>query len=211
MSPRARQAKSKARISAYEKMSAERFEEKPDEFEIQIPPGKHLGDLVVEAEEARQRLWRPRADRNLDFRLPAGGIVGVIGPNGAGKTTLFRMMIGQEQPDGGELRVGPTVELGYVDQNRDALAADKTVYEEISGGNDKLEMGGQEDQRAGLRHPLQLPRPRPGEEGRHALRRRTQPRASGQAAAPRLATCCCSTNRRTISTSIRCGLSKKRS
>src|SRR6187402_2287157 len=142
MSPRARQAKSKARISAYEKMSAERFEERPDEFEIQIPPGKHLGDLVVEA----KKLVKGYGDRvlidGLDFRLPAGGIVGVIGPNGAGKTTLFRMMVGQEQPDGGELRVGPTVELGYVDQNRDALAPDKTVYEEISGGHDNLEMGG---------------------------------------------------------------------
>jgi ATP-binding cassette ChvD family protein len=142
MSPRARQAKSKARIAAYEKLSAERFEERPDEFEIQIPPGKHLGDLVVEA----KKLVKGYGDRvlidNLDFRLPAGGIVGVIGPNGAGKTTLFRMIVGQEQPDGGELRVGPTVELGYVDQNRDALDADKSVYEEISGGHDNLEMGG---------------------------------------------------------------------
>jgi energy-dependent translational throttle protein EttA len=142
MSPRARQAKSKARIAAYEKLSAERFEEKPDEFEIQIPPGKHLGELVV----AAKKLVKGYGDRvlieNLDFHLPAGGIVGVIGPNGAGKTTLFRMIVGQEKPDGGELRVGPTVELGYVDQNRDALASDKTVYEEISGGNDNLEMGG---------------------------------------------------------------------
>jgi ATP-binding cassette ChvD family protein len=142
MSPRARQAKSKARISAYEKMSAEKFEERPEEFEIQIPPGKHLGDLVVEA----KKLVKGYGDRllidGLDFRLPAGGIVGVIGPNGAGKTTLFRMMMGEEQPDGGELRVGPTVELGYVDQNRDALGANKSVYEEISGGNDNLEMGG---------------------------------------------------------------------
>jgi ATP-binding cassette ChvD family protein len=142
MSPRARQAKSKARISAYEKMSAEKFEERPDEFEIQIPPGKHLGELVVEA----KNLSKDYGDRllidGLDFRLPAGGIVGVIGPNGAGKTTLFRMIMGEEQPNGGELRIGPTVELGYVDQNRDALAADKTVYEEISGGNDNLEMGG---------------------------------------------------------------------
>ncbi|HZN34807.1 MAG TPA: energy-dependent translational throttle protein EttA, partial [Pirellulaceae bacterium] len=142
MSPRARQAKSKARIAAYEKMSAERFEERQDEFEIQIPPGKHLGELVVEA----KGLTKGYGDRvlidRLDFRLPAGGIVGIIGPNGAGKTTLFRMIVGQEKPDGGELRVGPTVELGYVDQNRDALAADKTAYEEISGGHDNLEMGG---------------------------------------------------------------------
>jgi sulfate-transporting ATPase len=142
MSPRARQAKSKARISAYEKMAAERFEERPEEFEIQIPPGKHLGDLVVEA----KKLVKGFGDRllidGLDFRLPAGGIVGVIGPNGAGKTTLFRMIMGEDQPDGGELRIGPTVELGYVDQNRDALSADKSVYEEISGGHDNLEMGG---------------------------------------------------------------------
>jgi ATP-binding cassette ChvD family protein len=142
MSPRARQAKSKARISAYEKMSAEKFEERPDEFEIQIPPGKHLGELVVEAKNLVKGYGDNLLIDGLNFRLPAGGIVGVIGPNGAGKTTLFRMIMGQEKPDGGELRVGPTVELGYVDQNRDALAADKSVYEEISGGNDNLEMGG---------------------------------------------------------------------
>jgi energy-dependent translational throttle protein EttA len=142
MSPRARQAKSKARIAAYEKLSAERFEERPDEFEIQIPPGKHLGDLVVEAVDLSKGYGDRLLIDNLNFRLPAGGIVGVIGPNGAGKTTLFRMIVGQETPDNGELRIGPTVELGYVDQNRDALAADKTVYEEISGGLDNLEMGG---------------------------------------------------------------------
>ncbi len=142
MSPRARQAKSKARIAAYEKLSAERFEEKLDEFEIQIPPGKHLGDLVVEAVNVNKGYGDNLLVENLNFRLPAGGIVGVIGPNGAGKTTLFRMMMGQENPDSGELRVGSTVELGYVDQNRDSLADDKTVYEEISGGHDNLEMGG---------------------------------------------------------------------
>lgn len=142
MSPRARQAKNKARIKAYEQMAAERFEERPEEFEIQIPPGKHLGDLVIEADH----LTKVYGDRvlidQLSFHLPPGGIVGAIGPNGAGKTTLFRMVVGQEKPDGGELRVGPTVELGYVDQLRDELAADKTVYEEISGGRDSLEMGG---------------------------------------------------------------------
>jgi sulfate-transporting ATPase len=142
MSPRARQAKSKARIAAYEKLSAERFEERLDEFEIQIPPGKHLGELVVEAKDLNKGYGDRLLIDNLSFRLPPGGIVGVIGPNGAGKTTLFRMIVGQEKPDSGELRVGPTVELGYVDQNRDALAPDKSVYEEISGGNDNLEMGG---------------------------------------------------------------------
>jgi sulfate-transporting ATPase len=142
MSPRARQAKSKARIKAYEQMSAERFEEKLDEFEIQIPPGKHLGDLVVEAVGVTKGYDDKILIDNLSFRLPAGGIVGVIGPNGAGKTTLFRMMTHQEEPDGGELRIGPTVEFGYVDQNRDALQPEQTVYEVISGGNDNLEMGG---------------------------------------------------------------------
>src|SRR5436190_770382 len=142
MSPRARQAKSKARIKAYEQMSAERFEEKLDEFEIQIPPGKHLGDLVVEAVGVTKGYDDKILIDNLSFRLPAGGIVGVIGPNGAGKTTLFRMMTHQEEPDAGELRIGPTVEFGYVDQNRDALQPEQTVYEEISGGNDNLEMGG---------------------------------------------------------------------
>ena len=142
MAPRARQAKSKARIKAYEQMSSERFEEKLDEFEIQIPPGAHLGDLVIEAQGVTKGFAGTLLIDDLSFNLPAGGIVGVIGPNGAGKTTLFRMFTGDEQPDEGILRVGPTVELGYVDQNRDALKADSTVYEEIAGGHDTLEMGG---------------------------------------------------------------------
>ena len=142
MAPRARQAKNKARISAYEKMAAENFEEREQELEIQIPPGKHLGDLVVEAKGVSKAFGDRLLIDNLSFRLPPGGIVGVIGPNGAGKTTLFRMMLGMDQPNGGELRVGPTVEFGYVDQSRDALDPAKTVYEEISGGLDSLEMGG---------------------------------------------------------------------
>lgn len=142
LAPRARQAKSKARINAYEQLSAEAFEDRQEEFEIQIPPGKHLGDLVIEAKSISKSYGDRVLIENLSFRLPAGGIVGVIGPNGVGKTTLFRMLVGQEKPDSGELRVGPTVELGYVDQNRDALDPQKTVYEEISGGYDNLEMGG---------------------------------------------------------------------
>ncbi len=141
-SPKARQAKSKARISSYEKLSAEQFEDKPDELEIQIPPGKHLGELVIEAKGISKGYGDRLLIDDLSFRLPAGGIVGVIGPNGAGKTTLFRMFVGEEKPDSGELRVGPTVELGYVDQNRDALAPDQTVYQVISGGHDVIEMGG---------------------------------------------------------------------
>jgi len=142
MSPRARQAKNKARISAYEKMASERFEERIDEFELQIPPGKPLGDLVVEATDLHKGYDDTLLIENLTFRLPPGGIVGVIGPNGAGKTTLFRMMTGQEQPDSGALKIGSTVEWGYVDQNRDELEAEKTVFQEISGGHDNFEMGG---------------------------------------------------------------------
>jgi ATP-binding cassette ChvD family protein len=142
LAPRARQAKNKARIKAYEEMSAEAFLDKQEEFEIQIPPGKHLGDLVIEAKGISKAYGDRVLIDNLSFRLPAGGIVGVIGPNGAGKTTLFRMLVGEEKPDAGELKVGQTVELGYVDQNRDALIPEKTIYEEISGGYDNIEMGG---------------------------------------------------------------------
>jgi sulfate-transporting ATPase len=141
-SAKARQAKSKARIKAYETMAAEQFEDRSDELEIQIPPGPRLGELVVEA----TNLGKSYGDRvifeNVNFRLPPGGIVGIIGPNGAGKTTLLRMLMGQEEPDVGELKYGKTVVLGYVDQSRDSLADDKTVYEEISGGYDNLDMGG---------------------------------------------------------------------
>jgi len=142
MSPKARQAKSKARITAYEKLVADTNEDRDDEFEMQIPPGRKLGELVIEA----KNLTKSYGDRvlidNLSFRLPPGGIVGIIGPNGAGKTTLFRMLVGQEQPDSGELKIGETVELGYVDQNRDALDPNKTVWEEISDGLDNIDMGG---------------------------------------------------------------------
>lgn len=142
LSPRARQAKSKARINAYEQMAGEQFEERLDEFEIQIPPGGRLGQLVIEATNLSKGYGERQLIDDLSFQLPAGGIVGVIGPNGAGKTTLFRMFTGDEQPDDGQLRVGPTVEMGYVDQSRDALDGEKTVYQEISGGHDTLEMGG---------------------------------------------------------------------
>jgi ATP-binding cassette ChvD family protein len=142
MAPKARQAKSKARIAAYEKMAAEQYVDREQEFEMQIPNGKHLGDLVIEADKLSKAYGDNVLFDNLNFRLPPGGIVGVIGPNGAGKTTLFRMIMGQEKPDGGKLTIGPTVELGYVDQNRDALDPNKTVYEEISGGLDNMEFGG---------------------------------------------------------------------
>ncbi len=142
MSPRARQAKNKARISSYEQLAAQQFEEKPDELEFQIPPGKHLGEVVVHAEGVTKSYNDRVLIENLSFRLPAGGIVGVIGPNGAGKTTLFRMITGQDKPDAGTLRIGDTVELGYVDQSRDSLTDTNTLYQEISGGHDWIDLGG---------------------------------------------------------------------
>ena len=140
-SPRARQAKSKARISAYEDLLAREADKAPEAGQISIPAGPRLGDLVVEASNLRKAFGNRLLIEELSFKLPPGGIVGIIGPNGAGKTTLFRMIVGQETPDGGEIRVGDTVKLGYVDQSRDALAADKTVWEEIADGLDVIELG----------------------------------------------------------------------
>ena len=141
MSPRARQAKGKARLNAYEDLLKEDTAQKIDQVEIYIPPGPRLGDIVVEARGLRKAYGEQLLMDDVSFTLPRGGIVGVIGPNGAGKTTLFRMIIGQEQPDGGALRLGETVQIGYVDQSRDALASDKTVWEEITGGLDEVELG----------------------------------------------------------------------
>jgi energy-dependent translational throttle protein EttA len=141
MSPRARQAKGKARLNAYEELLREETAQKIETAEIYIAPGPRLGDVVVEARNLRKGYGDNLLIDGLDFTLPRGGIVGVIGPNGAGKTTLFRMITGQEPPDGGTLRVGDTVQIGYVDQSREALGAGKTVWEEISGGNDEVELG----------------------------------------------------------------------
>jgi sulfate-transporting ATPase len=143
-SPRARQAKSKARITAYEDLLSEAQDRAPGSAQIMIPPGPRLGDVVIDAEHLTKGYGERLLIDDLDFRLPPGGIVGVIGPNGAGKTTLFRMIVGQERPDAGALRVGDTVALGYVDQSRDALAANKSVWEEISGGRDTIQLGKRE-------------------------------------------------------------------
>jgi len=141
MAPKARQSKSKARINAYESMLAQDEKDREDELEIQIPAGPHLGDMVIEATNVNKAYGDKVLFDNLNFRLPPGGIVGIIGPNGAGKTTLFRMITGQEQPDSGTIEVGKTVVMGYVDQSRDSLDNQKSVYQEISEGNDNLEMG----------------------------------------------------------------------
>ena len=140
-SPRARQAKSKARIEAYERLLAEDPELRERELEISIPPGPRLGDLVVEAKGLRKAYGDRLLFDDLTFSLPRGGIVGIIGPNGAGKTTLFRLITGEETPDGGALRIGDTVKLAYVSQSRDTLDPAKTVWEEISGGEDSIQIG----------------------------------------------------------------------
>ena len=146
MSPRARQAKGKARLNAYEAMAAEaeRSPERQDKLEIVIPVGPRLGDVVIEADGLAKGYGDRLLFDGLTFTLPPNGIVGVIGPNGAGKTTLFRLITGEESPDAGSLRVGPTVELAYVAQSRDSLDPDHTVYEEITGGVDHLVVGGRE-------------------------------------------------------------------
>ena len=141
LSPRARQAKGKARLNAYEQLLSEDTAQKVEQVEIYIPPGPRLGDVVIEARGLRKAYGDLLLMDDVNFTLPRAGIVGVIGPNGAGKTTLFRMITGQEQPDGGSLRLGETVQVGYVDQSRDSLAADRSVWDEITGGVDEVELG----------------------------------------------------------------------
>jgi ATP-binding cassette ChvD family protein len=143
-SPRARQAKSKARLSAYEELLNQSAKGPVDPTEISIPPGPRLGEVVIEADHLQKGFGDHLLIDDLTFRLPRSGIVGVIGPNGAGKTTLFRMLVGQEQPDGGALRVGETVKIAYVDQSRESLGGDKNVWQEISKGEDKIEVGKRE-------------------------------------------------------------------
>jgi len=140
-SPKARQAKSKARISSYEELLAQDYDRGTGDGSISIPPGPRLGDLVIEANSLSKGFGDRLLIENLNFNLPKGGIVGVIGPNGAGKTTLFRMLTNQEKPDQGEMRIGDTVVMGYVDQSRDTLDANKSVWEEISNGHDEVELG----------------------------------------------------------------------
>ena len=142
--PKARQAKSKARLARYEELASREFQERNETNEIYIPPGERLGDLVIEAKGLRKAYGDRLLVDNLNFNLPAGGIVGIIGPNGAGKTTLFRMIAGLEKPDAGEIRMGPSVKLAYVDQSRQSLNDKNTVWQEISGGLDLIKVGNYE-------------------------------------------------------------------
>ena len=143
LNPKGRHAKSKARITAYEQMLAEENENRIEELEIYIPPGPRLGDVVIRAENVAKSYGDIILYENLNFNLPAGGIIGIIGPNGAGKTTLFRMIIGQEKPESGTITVGETVKLAYIDQNR-PLDPNKTIWQEISGGEDLIKLGSRE-------------------------------------------------------------------
>jgi len=142
--PKARQAKSKARLQRYEELASQEFQKRNETNEIYIPPGDRLGDLVIECKNVRKGYGDRLLIDSLSFSLPAGGIVGIIGPNGAGKTTLFRMLSGAEKPDGGEIRLGPSVKLAYVDQSRQALNDKNTVWQEISGGLDLIKVGNYE-------------------------------------------------------------------
>jgi energy-dependent translational throttle protein EttA len=141
MAPKARHAKSKARIKAYESLLNQEVEKQSSELEIYIPPGPRLGDVVIEAENVGKSYGANLLFEGLSFKLPPGGIVGVIGPNGAGKTTLFRLITGRERPDGGDFKTGSTAQLGYVDQSRESLDADKNIWEEISDGQDTIQLG----------------------------------------------------------------------
>jgi ATP-binding cassette ChvD family protein len=141
MAPRARVAKNRARIARYEQLASEAADRREEAIVLQIPPGPHLGDLVVLAEGVKKGYGDRLLVEEMTFRLPPGGIVGVIGPNGAGKTTLFRMIVGQESPDGGTLRVGDTVVSSYVDQSRETLNPENTIFQEITGGLDQIPLG----------------------------------------------------------------------
>ncbi len=171
MNASARRAKPKARLNAYEALLAEDRNVKLDQVQIHIPAGPRLGGLVVEAKNVRKSFGDKLLIDDLSFSLPPAAIVGVIGPNGAGKTTLMRMITGQEQPDEGTFKVGETVQLAYVDQSREALDAEKTVWEEISGGLDQMMLGERSDRQPRLRRRLQLQGLGPAEEGRQPLRR----------------------------------------
>jgi ATP-binding cassette ChvD family protein len=139
--PKGRHAKSKARLNRYEELASQDYQRRNETQDLFIPPGDRLGDLVIEATDIKKGFGDQLLVENMSFNLPRGGIVGIIGPNGAGKSTLFRMLVGEEQPDTGELRIGPTVKLAYVDQSRDALDPKKTVWEEISDGQDIITIG----------------------------------------------------------------------
>jgi len=144
MAPKGRRAKSKARVNSYESLLSQEAQQQARDLEIYIPPGPRLGDIVIQFENVKKGFGDTLLVEDLSFALPAGGMIGVVGPNGAGKTTLFRMITGQQQPDAGTIRIGETVKLTYVDQSRDVLDPDKTIFEMISDGRDNIQLGARE-------------------------------------------------------------------
>ena len=144
MAPKGRRVKSKARISSYESLLSQENQQQARDLEIYIPPGPRLGDIVIQCENVKKGFGDTLLVDDLSFALPAGGMIGIVGPNGAGKTTLFRMITGQEEPDAGSIRIGETVKLTYVDQSRDVLDPEKTIYEMISDGRENIPLGTRE-------------------------------------------------------------------
>ena len=209
MSPRARHAKSKARLGSYEKLLAEEDNVKLDKVEIHIPPGPRLGDVVIQAEGVKKGYGDRLLVEDLSFSLPPAGIVGVVGPNGAGKTTLFRMIAGEEAPDDGTLRIGDTVKLAYVDQSRDDLDPKLTVWKEISGGLDTIVLGKREVN--SRQYTSWFNFRGPDQQKRSATSRAASATASiWRRCCARAATSCSSTSRPTTSTSTRCAPSRRR-
>lgn len=179
MSPRGRHAKSKARINSYEELLSRESENRAKDLEIYIPPGPRLGKVVIEADKVCKGYGDRLLVEDMSFALPPGGIVGVIGPNGAGKTTLFRMITEQEKPDAGSFRIGESVKLAYVEQDRDALDPDKTAWEVISDGHDKIELGNREVNSRAYVARFNFSGADQQKKSRHAFRRRAQPRSPG--------------------------------
>ena len=211
MSPRARQAKGKARLNAYEELLNQDQAQKIDSVEIYIPPGPRLGDVVVEARNVRKAYGDVLLMDDINFTLPRGGIVGVIGPNGAGKTTLFRMITGQETTGRrGRSASARRCRSATSTSRATRSTPNKSVWEEITGGLDEVELGKRSVPRRAYVLVVQLQGRQPAAEGRSAVGRRAQPRAPGQAAQDAAATCCCWTSRPTTSTSTRCARWKTR-
>ena len=171
MSPRARQAKGQARVTAYEKLLSQETERRREEMQIYIPPGPRLGDVVIDFDKVTKGYDNGLLFEQLSFQMPPGAILGVIGPNGAGKTTMLQLVTGQERPDAGTIKIGQTVKLGYVDQSRDTLDGEKSVWEEITGGEETIVLGERKMNSARLRERLQLHRLRPAKEGRRTVGR----------------------------------------
>ena len=182
MSPRARQAKGQARVTAYEKLLSQETERRREEMQIYIPPGPRLGDVVIDFDKVTKGYDNGLLFEQLSFQMPPGAILGVIGPNGAGKTTMLRLITDQERPDAGTIKIGQTVKLGYVDQSRDTLDGEKSVWEEITGGEETIVLGERKMNSRAYVERFQLHRLRPAEEGRRTVGRRAEPRPPGEGA-----------------------------